>query len=141
MGRICVTHTKSRSDLEEMLDLCPTAIQISYPHRIPKDRNVQVIRVIEPGMPIPHEGDTDALIVDASQGKGKTYDPVFVREVMGKTSLPVILAGGLHPGNVAEAIRTIHPYAVDVASGIETAPGIKDPAKVRAFVQNSRILL
>ncbi|MFH0968120.1 MAG: phosphoribosylanthranilate isomerase [Methanobacteriota archaeon] len=138
MGRVCVSHTRSRSDIQDMLDLCPTAIQISYPHLIPRDRKVQVIRVIEPGMSIPSDKDTDALIVDASQGKGKAYDPFYVREIMGKTSLPVILAGGLHPGNVADAVSTIRPYAVDVASGIEISPGIKDPAKVRAFVQNAR---
>ena len=140
MGRVCVSHTESSADLQKMLDLCPTAIQISYPHRFPTDRKVQIIRVIQPGMLIPPAGDTDALIVDASQGRGRAYDPGFVREIMGKTSLPVILAGGLHPGNVAEAVSDIHPYAVDVASGIENAPGIKDPAKVRAFVQNARLL-
>jgi len=140
MGKVCVSHTKSRSELEEILNLRPTAIQISYPHHLPPERRVHVIRVIEPGMQVPAGEDTDALIVDASQGNGKTYDPGFVREIMGKTSLPVILAGGLNPDNVTEAVRTIRPYAVDVASGIEIAPGIKDPAKVRAFVQNARII-
>jgi phosphoribosylanthranilate isomerase len=138
MGRVCVSHTKSSADIQKMMNLCPTAIQISYPHKLPRNRKVQVIRVVEPGTDVPTEDDADALIVDTSQGKGKTYDPVFIREIMGKTTLPVILAGGLHPDNVAEAVRMIRPYAVDVASGIETAPGIKDPAKVLAFVQNAR---
>ena len=90
-------------------------------------------------MELPTPTDADALIVDASQGKGKSYDPEFVRSVMNKTTLPVILAGGLRPDSVSEAVRMLHPYAVDVASGVEISPGIKDPVKVRSFIQNARL--
>ena len=47
----------------------------------------------------------------------------------------MILAGGLTPENVGQAIREVRPYAVDVASGVESAPGLKDPAKLRAFFE------
>jgi len=50
----------------------------------------------------------------------------------------LIAAGGLDPGNVARAIATLHPWGVDVASGVELAPGRKDPAKVHAFIANAR---
>jgi len=50
---------------------------------------------------------------------------------------PWLLAGGLTPENVAEAIRTARPFGVDVASGVEAAPGKKDPGKVKSFVDNA----
>jgi len=64
-------------------------------------------------------------------GTGQTTDWEIARQAAG--SHKIILAGGLTPENVAEAVRSVRPYAVDVASGVESSPGIKDPAKLRAF--------
>ena len=64
-------------------------------------------------------------------GTGRTIDWSLARKLA--ASHRIILAGGLTPENVVEAIRTVHPYAVDVASGVESRPGKKDPSKLRAF--------
>ncbi len=66
-------------------------------------------------------------------GTGNTFDWAIAREA--KQYGPIILAGGLTPENVSQAIREVCPFAVDVASGVESAPGIKDPAKLRAFFE------
>lgn len=73
----------------------------------------------------------DAHDSDLHGGTGRTFDWSLAREA--KRFGPIILAGGLTPENVGQAIRQVRPFAVDVASGVESAPGRKDPAKLRAF--------
>jgi len=68
-------------------------------------------------------------------GTGQTFDWNHALEFKKKTDKPVILCGGLNPDNVASAIETVRPYAVDVCSGVESAPGKKDHAKMRDFIQ------
>ena len=67
-------------------------------------------------------------------GTGRTIDWTLAARVVREASRPVVLSGGLHAGNVAEAIVAVGPVAVDTASGVESAPGIKDAAKMKAFV-------
>jgi phosphoribosylanthranilate isomerase len=81
---------------------------------------------------------TDFHMLDAYRpglrgGTGETFDWELVRAR--RSSIPLILSGGLRPDNVAEAIAAVHPFGVDSASGTEAAPGVKDPAKVEAFVE------
>ena len=71
----------------------------------------------------------------ARGGTGVTFDWTRIPPGTGRQ---FVLAGGLNPTNVAEAIATVRPYAVDVSSGIESAPGIKDAAKMRAFAAEVR---
>lgn len=81
-------------------------------------------------------------LLDAySEGRmGGTGEPFDWKLAAGSGTLgrPVILAGGLNPGNVAQAIRTAAPHAVDVTSGVESSPGKKDINKVREFIENVR---
>jgi phosphoribosylanthranilate isomerase len=67
-------------------------------------------------------------------GTGKVFDWSMAKPL----HKPIWLAGGLHAGNVATAIRTVRPYAVDVSSGVESAPGKKDAARMQAFIQAVR---
>jgi phosphoribosylanthranilate isomerase len=92
-----------------------------------------------------HEVDdvADALLVDSTTdegagGTGQTHDWAATRELAVALDAPVVLAGGLTPDNVAEAVETAEPYGVDVASGVESAGGVKDHDAVEAFVRAVR---
>jgi phosphoribosylanthranilate isomerase len=83
----------------------------------------------------------DAILVDAHApglygGTGRTAPWELLVEF--RPGIPVILAGGLTPENVAEAIHRVRPFAVDVASGVEQSPVRKDPEKLRRFIGNAR---
>jgi phosphoribosylanthranilate isomerase len=86
-----------------------------------------------------------AVVLDSSThdqpgGTGRTFDwnEAAPGVELLKRFFRVIVAGGLNPDNVAQAVRTLSPWGVDVASGVEAAPGRKDHAKLRAFVQAAR---
>jgi phosphoribosylanthranilate isomerase len=99
-----------------------------------------------PRVPNPPDPNIDAILVDsktarAAGGTGVAYDWALASETLfqnatGREPL-MIAAGGLTPENVAEAIATLHPWGVDVVTGVEAMPGRKDPAKVRAFILNA----
>ena len=75
----------------------------------------------------------DAYFPGRHGGTGTRFD--WAQAVEAKSLVvPIILAGGLDPRNVTEAIKTVRPFAVDVSSGVESAPGLKDSQKVRAFL-------
>lgn len=94
-----------------------------------------------------YAGAVDALLLDgydpaAAGGTGTRFDWMQIAALRGEVpeGMRLVAAGGLRPDNVAEAVRTLRPDAVDVSSGVESAPGIKDPAAVRAFVRAVRDL-
>ncbi len=83
--------------------------------------------------------DARALLLDAyeTDSKGGTGKQFNWNLIPPQRSHPIILAGGLHPDNVKEAITGVSPYALDVSSGVESAKGIKDKEKITAFINNT----
>lgn len=80
----------------------------------------------------------DAFREDAYGGTGHKVDWDIAAEIVQRSERPVILAGGLTPDNVADAVRRVRPYAVDVSSGVEREPGLKDLDKLAAFIEGAK---
>lgn len=148
-------------EIEEAVRACGlTGVQLhseAAPHA-PRDLrgrfgpSLKILRVVhfgaqaaERAAALDEDADVDAILVDsrtptAAGGTGITFDWPSARDTLfqsGKARKRIV-AGGLTPRNVAQAIATLRPWGVDVASGVESAPGRKDPDKVRAFVANAR---
>lgn len=81
----------------------------------------------------------DTYVPQQIGGTGKTMDWNLAREVCASSPRPVLLAGGLTPDNVAEAVHIVRPAGVDVSTGVEASPGRKDHEKVQAFIQMARL--
>jgi phosphoribosylanthranilate isomerase len=79
----------------------------------------------------------DAYRPDSPGGTGQSFDWELAADR--RSVIPLILAGGLTPENVGEAIAIVHPYAVDVASGVEASPGRKTPGLLAAFFEGARV--
>lgn len=80
----------------------------------------------------------DTYSKDLPGGTGKVGNWEAARSLVQSSRIPVLLAGGLRPGNVCEAIRAVHPWGVDVSSGVESSPGKKNINLVREFIQQCR---
>ena len=107
------------------------------------DQGIPVIRAVSadklPDYELPSHNF--ALLIDTPAGKdyggtGKTFDWSIARKFVQKTpEVPTLLAGGINPANAAEALAAVKPAALDIASGAESSPGIKDFKKVQALMQ------
>ncbi len=135
---VAVTSTGSEEDLAAILACRPDAVQIGGDLALPRNAAVRVFRMLAPGDAL--RDDCDAVVVDGSQGTGRVFDREYAGKCAALSPVPVILAGGLTCGNVGEAIRAVRPYAVDVSSGVETAPGCKDDRLMRDFVKICRTM-
>ncbi len=105
-----------------------------------RERVGTVFKAFAAGDPaVAHAADhkADAVLLDNVQpGSGKVFDWSRAEDV--PLGLHLVLAGGLDPTNVADAIAAVHPWGVDVSTGVEASPGHKDPRKLRAFLTAAR---
>lgn len=98
---------------------------------------VQAFTVDDPRLERLAEYPIDAVLLDSpTPGSGQTFDWSQIADLPQRCR--VILAGGLSPANVSEAIERVRPWGVDVVSGVETAPGRKDPDALAAFISSAR---
>ncbi len=136
--------------LEEFIEIeetCPTALSQLHgdePANLVRDCGPAVIKSVQFDPETIAERlvlwdsveEVDAILIDGSPGgQGEAFDWQQLAEHTGSITTPIIVAGGLTPDNVGEAIRAVRPYAVDVSSGVESERGVKDPARIRAFCQ------
>lgn len=158
VSTVAVTHL---TDTKAIIDMCKylgaTTLQIH--DYIPPEavmicrKNLNGIKIIkaihvvddlERTLKLAHsfESVADALLLDSRTaerlgGTGKVHDWTISRQIVEQINIPVMLAGGLNENNVYDAVQTVHPFAVDVNSGVETH-GNKDPMKVFGFIENAK---
>jgi phosphoribosylanthranilate isomerase len=154
---VVVTAPQSIDGLAEICEkLKPTAIQIhgkksfiasELREQIKDARLIKTVYVTKDALnetAIEELKTFDAVLLDSFTkgqygGTGRVHDWNLSRQIREAVApLPLILAGGLKPENVKEAVQTVQPYAVDVASGVELQPAVKDHEKVRTFVENAK---
>jgi indole-3-glycerol phosphate synthase/phosphoribosylanthranilate isomerase len=148
-GVVAVFAGNNDEEIRRVIELVrPDVIQMSFPGLSLSKKSFSsditlwnTIRIGRDDLSRVEKAEGDALHFDTSLtgvggGTGKTFDWKLLDGV--DRSRPVVLAGGLKPENVADAVRSVRPDVVDVASGVESAPGIKDAAKIAAFVREVR---
>lgn len=137
--RVAVMLHPSQRELDEVWsqfrpDVLQTDIEDLASLRVPE--GLQVMPVVRAGREPPRELPARMLFEGPVSGTGATTDWSAAAQLAARTQL--VLAGGLKPSNVAAAIAAARPFGVDVSSGVEAAPGVKDPARIYEFVRNAR---
>jgi phosphoribosylanthranilate isomerase len=155
VGRYAVTHATQLSDLLTLAELPIDTIQLHGAVDLstatqlralrPDIRLLRAVHVTdhEPTGTRPWEGVVDGFVLDSVDlandrigGTGRTHDWTISAKIVSNAQVPVVLAGGLTPENVAEAIARVGPWAVNVNSGVER-DGVKDPDLVERFVRGT----
>ncbi len=135
---MAVTRHPSQQELDEILEVFqPDVLQSDAEDltelRVPAElRRLPVLRGEPAAVALPAR----ILFEGLASGTGQTCDWSSARRLARRTEL--VLAGGLHADNVVEAISEVQPFGVDVSSGVESRPGLKDPAKIERFARAVR---
>ena len=153
VGRYAVTHALELSELRKVAALPIDTLQLHdavapevaarLADEHPELRLIKALPIIgsQPPSISPWPSTVDAILLDSADpssgrigGTGQTHDWAVSAEVAGRVELPVILAGGLRPDNVATAVEQVRPWGVNVNSGVELEDGAKSVDLVREFV-------
>ena len=149
LDQIINHHSGTRTSTIQIVDMLTTGTYSQLKKALPGIKIVQVIHVIDNKsvkQALEISGEVDALLLDSGNpnlsvkelgGTGRTHDWSLSLEIVNHSGCPVFLAGGLNPENVGTAIATVHPYAVDICSGVRTN-GRLDINKLKEFIKNVR---
>ena len=136
--RIAVMQHPSQLLVDEVCAMFkPDFLQTDYEDLSGLSMSVPTLPVVRAGKSLPSPLPSRILFEGPVSGAGEIADWNRAAEVAKQTQL--ILAGGLNPSNVAEAIARVRPYGVDVSSGVESAPGVKDVKRMAEFVRKVRM--
>lgn len=143
---IIAQHRNTRTSTLQLVDALPAGAHARLREALPGTRLVQVIHVVDDtaldeaaGV----AGDVDAVLLDSGQpslevkelgGTGRRHDWSISARIVDELSIPVFLAGGLNPGNAAEAVETVQPFGLDVCTGVRDADLALDPMQLDQFV-------
>jgi phosphoribosylanthranilate isomerase len=136
---VAVTLHPTTAEVEEIFDIfSPDLIQtdIEDVTTLSPRARARLIPVLREGATLPERLPERVLYEGAVSGTGRTADWARAHALAERTE--VLLAGGLNPGNVADAIRAVRPWGVDVSSGVESTPGTKSSSKITDFVVAAR---
>jgi phosphoribosylanthranilate isomerase len=136
---VAVTQHPTQAELDAIFaELMPDVLQTDHRDfdRLRVPISVAHLPVLRSGQGAPSPLPKRALVEGARSGSGTVGDWAHARALSER--IEIVLAGGLHSGNVAAAVAAVRPFGVDVSSGVETAPGVKSADKIFSFVQVAR---
>jgi len=152
---VIVTVPKSLKDLDKIMKLNPDYIQLhgeTYllmrsAEKVPKEKTIGVVNAKLPNaldIAVKYSELFGIVLLDSLKdswlgGSGEPHDWRLSKIIRDRLyPKPIILAGGLTPENVADAVNIVKPYGVDVSTGVEAKPGVKDPEKVSKFIRRAK---